>query len=42
MANADNLYGITMVEPGLSTLVSVRLSEIDSLEKTARDLESNS
>ena len=27
MAAADNLYGITMEEPGLSTLVSVRLSE---------------
>ena len=30
MANADNLYGITMEEPGLSGLVSVRLSEVDS------------
>ena len=27
MAAADNLYGITMEEPGLSTLVSVRLNE---------------
>jgi len=30
MAQADNLYGITMEEPGLSSLVSVRLSEVDS------------
>lgn len=30
MAAADNLYGITMAEPGLSTLVSVRLSETES------------
>jgi len=29
MAEADNLYGITMEEPGLSTLVSVRLSETE-------------
>jgi len=29
MAAADNLYGITMEEPGLSTLVSVRLSDVD-------------
>jgi chromosome segregation protein len=27
MAAADNLYGITMEEPGLSTLVSVKLSQ---------------
>jgi chromosome segregation protein len=30
MAEADNLYGITMEEPGLSRLVSVRLSGVDS------------
>ena len=30
MAQADNLYGITMEEPGLSSLVSVKLSEVDS------------
>lgn len=30
MAAADNLYGITMEEPGLSNLVSVRLSQVDS------------
>ena len=30
MAQADNLYGITMEEPGLSSLVSVRLSEVDT------------
>ncbi len=30
MAAADNLYGITMGEPGLSNLVSVRLSQVDS------------
>jgi chromosome segregation protein len=30
MAQANNLYGITMAEPGLSSLVSVRLSEVDS------------
>ena len=30
MAEADSLYGITMEEPGLSSLVSVRLSEVDS------------
>ena len=29
MASADNLYGITMEEPGLSSLVSVRLSRTD-------------
>lgn len=32
MAAADNLYGITMEEPGLSSLVSVRLSEAASDE----------
>ncbi|MDP2983884.1 MAG: chromosome segregation protein SMC [Candidatus Latescibacter sp.] len=36
MAAADNLYGITMAEPGLSTLVSVRLSQIDGEEKEQR------
>ena len=30
MAQADTLYGITMEEPGLSSLVSVRLSEMDT------------
>ncbi|GAG08721.1 unnamed protein product, partial [marine sediment metagenome] len=30
MAQADNLYGITMMEPGLSSLVSVRLSEVET------------
>ena len=30
MAEADNLYGITMEEPGLSSLVSVRLSEVNA------------
>ncbi len=36
MAQADNLYGITMNEPGLSHLVTVRLSEVDtySYERT--------
>ncbi|MBA7584221.1 Chromosome partition protein Smc [subsurface metagenome] len=29
MSEADNLYGITMNEPGLSSLISVRLSEVD-------------
>ncbi|MFA6470707.1 MAG: chromosome segregation protein SMC [Candidatus Latescibacterota bacterium] len=33
MAAADNLYGITMEEPGLSSLVSVRLSQTDGGEK---------
>lgn len=33
MARANNLYGITMEEPGLSGLVSVRLSEVDIAEK---------
>ncbi|MFC1607807.1 chromosome segregation protein SMC [Candidatus Latescibacterota bacterium] len=33
MAAADNLYGITMEEPGLSTLVSVRLSRSDVVEE---------
>lgn len=32
MAAADNLYGITMEEPGLSTLVSVRLSKSDQVK----------
>jgi chromosome segregation protein len=32
MAAADNLYGITMEEPGLSTLVSVRLSRVGATE----------
>lgn len=32
MAQANNLYGITMQEPGLSGLVSVRLSEVDSYD----------
>lgn len=40
MAAADNLYGITMDEPGLSTLVSVRLSEVDVSEKTGTLLRS--
>lgn len=30
MAAADTLYGITMGEPGLSTLVSVRLSKVEA------------
>ncbi len=30
MAEADNLYGITMEEPGLSSLVSERLSEVNA------------
>ncbi|MFC1489820.1 hypothetical protein ACFL6K_01290, partial [Candidatus Latescibacterota bacterium] len=30
MAQANNLYGITMAEPGLSSLVSVKLSEVNS------------
>ncbi len=34
MAAADNLYGITMDEPGLSTLVSVKLSQVEVSEKT--------
>ncbi len=34
MAAADNLYGITMEEPGLSTLVSVRLSRTEQLKAT--------
>ena len=33
MAAADNLYGITMEEPGLSTLVSVRLSDSGKVTK---------
>lgn len=33
MAAADNLYGITMEEPGLSTLVSVRLTQADGGER---------
>ncbi|MCE5252071.1 chromosome segregation protein SMC [bacterium] len=33
MASADNLYGITMEEPGLSSLVSVRLSRVDSVDE---------
>lgn len=32
MAAADTLYGITMEEPGLSTLVSVRLSRVGATE----------
>ena len=32
MARAHNLYGITMEEPGLSSLVSVRLSEVDTYD----------
>jgi chromosome segregation protein len=34
MAAADNLYGITMDEPGLSTLVSVKLSQVEVSEKS--------
>jgi chromosome segregation protein len=34
MAAADNLYGITMEEPGLSTLVSVRLSQVGEKQIT--------
>lgn len=34
MASADNLYGITMDEPGMSTLVSVKLSQVEVSEKT--------
>lgn len=37
MAAADNLYGITMAEPGLSTLVSVRLSDTGPEEETVED-----
>ena len=33
MSRAHNLYGITMEEPGLSSLVSVRLSEVDSYKE---------
>jgi chromosome segregation protein len=33
MAASDNLYGITMAEPGLSTLVSVRLTQVENEEK---------
>lgn len=36
MAAADNLYGITMEEPGLSTLVSVSLSESDTSAGTRK------
>jgi chromosome segregation protein len=38
MAAANNLYGITMAEPGLSTMVSVRLSQVDGEEKEKRSL----
>jgi chromosome segregation protein len=41
MAKADNLYGITMAEPGLSTLVSVRLSEVDTLDNGGGNGEKN-
>jgi chromosome segregation protein len=40
MAAADNLYGITMDEPGLSTLVSVRISEVDVSEEKGTILRS--
>jgi len=39
MAAADNLYGITMAEPGLSTLVSVRLSDSGAPTKEAAEPE---
>jgi len=45
MAQADNLYGITMEEPGLSSLVSVRLSEVDAYineNRTAQNEQSSS
>jgi len=38
MASADNLYGITMDEPGLSTLVSVRLSQVDVMDGEAKNV----
>ncbi|MHB9030655.1 MAG: AAA family ATPase, partial [Candidatus Latescibacterota bacterium] len=38
MASADNLYGITMEEPGLSTLVSVKLSQVEVSEKTGASI----
>ena len=39
MSAADNLYGITMSEPGLSSLVSVRLSEVDSFRENRPEKE---
>ena len=30
MTNADVLYGVTMQEPGVSTMVSVNLQELDN------------
>lgn len=35
MSEADVLYGVTMEEPGISKLVSVRLSEHEDLEEAA-------
>ncbi len=42
MSEADNLYGVTMAEPGVSTLVSVQLSEaakFDNSDKNKRQKE---
>ena len=39
MSAADNLYGITMAEPGLSTMVSVRLSESKPDDSAPVDIE---
>ncbi len=39
MAAADNLYGITQEEPGLSRLVSVRISDADPGEISASEIE---
>jgi chromosome segregation protein len=35
MSRAHNLYGITMEEPGLSSLVSVRLSEVNTYKDSS-------
>ena len=36
MESADNLYGVTMQEPGVSKLVTVNLSKIGSAKSSSR------
>ncbi len=41
MEAADNLYGVTMQDPGISKIISVRLASEDQPASTQPDLPSN-